>query len=469
LLLVMLALTWGGYFVFDNKVSTLEKQADQLLAGRQPGEAEIILRQVENAEPWRKLSWGTLALQYAQRSEADKAVRILEPLGIIDRMDSQEWSILAQAYQKTGQTDKVESALLRAKDLADSRDQVTSSTLALVKYYRSQNRFEEALKELQQLAFSGLLPEGQSYEAVLLQTILEPSFGMSEWSSLPIKPAWLQQWGTAVTSAISESDVSKRWMAIGRAYAAAGEWDLAEYSFSQSAELSPEYAEAWGLLAEARQQQGKDGRKEITKAINLAPDSPAVRLLGALFYRRQHDYNKAISLLKQNLESSPNEEIWSFELGRTLAEAGRLEEAVIVYQQVVDLKPDDPAGYTAMARFSIQYEYRLEDIGLPVARSAIDLAGGNLAEGYDLLGQVLFALGKTDESASAYSTALGKDSEYAPTWLHIGQAALSQEDPMQAKEALLKAVSLAGNSTEGRLASRLLLQYFNISTGQPEQ
>ncbi|HEX7555906.1 MAG TPA: tetratricopeptide repeat protein, partial [Leptolinea sp.] len=182
-----------------------------------------------------------------------------------------------------------------------------------------------------------------------------------------------------------------------------------------------------------------------------------------------HDYNKAISLLKQNLESSPDEEIWSFELGRTLAEAGRLEEAVIIYQQAVDLRPKDPAGYTAMARFSIQYEYRLEDIGLPAARTAIDLAGGNLAEDYDLLGQVLFALGKNDESDSAYSMALGNSIEYAPTWLHIGQAALSQEDSFQAKEALLKAVSLAGNSTEGRLASRLLLQYFNISAGQPEQ
>ena len=47
-------------------------------------------------------------------------------------------------------------------------------------------------------------------------------------------------------------------------------WDLAEYWMQKAVESSPDYAEAWAFLAEARQQRGLDGKEQINRALELA-------------------------------------------------------------------------------------------------------------------------------------------------------------------------------------------------------
>ncbi len=182
--------------------------------------------------------------------------------------------------------------------------------------------------------------------------------------------------------------------------------------------------------------------------------------MGALYYRRQHDFGTAIDLLKKNLESQPDEVIWFHELGHTLADSGQLEEAASVYIQAIQLAPADAANYDALAHFTVQFEYRLEDVGLPAARQAVALEPDS-AEANDSLGQVLFALGENDQAIDAFTTALKNNPQSAATWLHVGQTALAQNDPSRAKEALQKAAAISGNSSESRLAIRLLKQTFS--------
>jgi tetratricopeptide (TPR) repeat protein len=468
ILLIGLALFWSWCFISDYHFFLMQQQADRLLASRQPEAAEAILWEVEQAEPWRKSAWNELAQQYFIRNNADSAIRILEALEQKGEMSSGGFSILARAYQKTGKDENVESALLKAVNLADTPDSHIETLQTVIQYYRSQTRFQEALAFQKQLTGLKTQSTESKINEVLLQTILNPSIGLSEWRSLTSKPSWLQQWGKALSTALSETDESMRWVTIGRAYAVGGEWDLAEFSLSKAVYLSPDFAEAWGLMAEARQQQGKDGKDQIEKALELAPQSPAVRLLGALYYRRQHDYGKSVFLLNKNLEDQPDEILWFHEMGRTLADSGQLEAAASAYSQAIQLAPADSTCYEALAHFSVQYEYRLEDVGLPAARQAVALKPDS-AEANDNLGQVFFALGQNDQAVAAFTTALDKDPQYAPTWLHVGQIALAQNDPSRAKEALLKSVALGGNSEEGRLAVRLLKQYFQMTSGQPDE
>jgi tetratricopeptide (TPR) repeat protein len=465
ILLLGLIFLWGFFFVFDYHVSQWVNQADQYMAARQPDSAEALFLQVAQAETWRSSDWNGLAQEYFLLGRIDNAVNILERLEDAGSLKSKDWSILAQAYQKTGQVEKVEPSLLKANSSAETADEKSKSLLALIQYYRQQFRFEDALFYQKQLTALENAPEESWINEILLQTIVNPEEGLSEWQKDPTHPAWLQQWGEAVRLASTEPEKSARQVKIGRAYAAAGQWDLAEFSFEKSTEITPDYAEAWGMLAEARQQQEKNGRNQIEKALELAPQSPAIRLLGALYYRRQFDYKKAVALLQQNTESQPTETIWFLELGQTLASAGRFEEAVVAFEEAVRLKPDEIAGYVATARFCAQFEYRLEEIGLPAATKAVSLAPDS-GEAYDTLGQVYFALGKYDQAADSYNTALDNDPLYAPAWLHIGQMALSEQDSFKAKESLKKVITLAGNSTEGRVAARLLKQYFQISSDQ---
>ena len=74
----------------------------------------------------------------------------------------------------------------------------------------------------------------------------------------------------------------------------------------------------------------------------------------------------------------------------------------------------------------------------------------------------LLAVGETEKANAAFSVALSLNPDYAPTWLHIGQAAISNGDSTLAKEALLKTVKISGNSIEAQIARRLLEQYYLI-------
>jgi tetratricopeptide (TPR) repeat protein len=465
--LVSLILVWSSLFLCDYQVTQQVHLADQLLSKKQPDAAEVVLRQVEKTQPWRQLDWNRLALQFLLRGEPEKALSALQPAGGYGRLSFEGWLTTAKVYQETGQSQKVEPVLLEALRLAKTSAAQVAVLKEIILFYRAENQFEDALKWQKRLSSLSPSTDDSRIDEVLLQTVVNPEVGLTDWQSLSEKPDWLQQWGLSLTEALSEPNEARRWVMIGQAYGAAGVWDLAEYAFTCAVNLIPDYAEAWGLLAEARQQQKNDGREQIEKALELAPRSAAVRLLGALYYRRQSDFGKAIALLQKNVEDQPDEVLWYLELGHTQANAGRFENAVQTYQEAVKYFPEDITALAALSRFCVQYDYRLEDIGLPTAQQII-LLEPESAEAYDILGQVWFAIGETTQASDAYQNALSQDADYAPAWLHIGQMALAEQDSLTARVALEKAVDLAGGSEEGKLASRLLKQYFNLSVNNTD-
>jgi tetratricopeptide (TPR) repeat protein len=338
----------------------------------------------------------------------------------------------------------------------------------LVKLYRSQDRFEEALKDQSDL--ERIVPGNKDilFEKVLLMLALHPEEGLAEWGSTSGKPAWLVQVGNQIAAANLEENETVRLMNIGRAFGGVNHWDLAEYWFQQAVDFSPQYAEAWAFLAEARQQRGLDGKEQINRALELAPDSTGVRALAAFYFRRHLETARAISLLQENIADQPLESTWYSELGSVLGETGKMEEAAAAYLKAAELAPLDYANQAALARFCDQYEYRVSDLGLPAAERAVDLAA-NVPEAQDIYGLTLLTIGETEKANQAFSVALSLDPEYAPTWLHIGQAAISSGDSTLAKEALLKAVNISGYSMESQIAGRLLEQYYSIKVDSIEK
>ncbi|GAP20029.1 tetratricopeptide repeat protein [Leptolinea tardivitalis] len=429
--------------------------------------AESILLHIQKAEPWRKLNWSRLAGLYLQQGKWDKAERVLEPLEKRQMLDSNGWLTLASVYLHEGKEDEAEKGLIRAVSKSQTVDESQSSAGALVRFYRSKFRFAEALTALRGLSKNYPETEKSRAEEIFLQTVLQPETGLAEWVAWSDKPEWMQVWGQAMNDGIRTGDETMRWMAFGRAYGAAGQWDLAEYCLAKTVEITPDYAEAYGLLAEARQQQGKDGRPDIEKALQISPKSTVVRLLSAIFYRRQHAYTTAVGLLQENIDNEPDNPIWFQEMGQTLAEAGRLEEAEMYYQKAIDLTPTEVSRYLSAIKFHLQYEYRIDEAALPLALQAAALEPDR-ADTQDALGQVYFALGDLTKADAAFSTACQKDGRYVPVWLHIGQSAIARNNFAQAKDALLKVISMDKESTEGRVAARLLKQYFAIGDGGSE-
>jgi tetratricopeptide (TPR) repeat protein len=460
ILLVSLIAICIAFFTVDRQVDGWKKEAERFLAAGQAPTADLMYQKITHIEPWRALDWRTLAYMYAGQGNSERTISILEPWIRNNRLADEDIVILAQAYRDTGSGSKAKELLVSAAQQADSTEEGGQKILlTLEAFYRADQEYEQAFQCLETLNSRGLNTPESDLEMDLISGVTHPErlSGLAERQSPP--PVWLEQWAVAISAATHETDAAHRWLQIGRAYGNIGEWDLAEYAFTQSTKIPPDLADAWALLAEARQQQGKNGVDAINRALDLAPDSLTVRLTAALYYRRQHDTKKAVELLKENISDNPKELIWYLELGNALAEGGKLDDAVLAFQQAVDLAPRNPDGYRAAARFSIQYAYQLEEVGLKAAESVIQLEGDS-AEGYDLKGQVLLALEKPEDAAAAFNMAVERDETYAPVWLHIGQMAIDTIDYSRAKIALEKAMALGGRAYEGQVASRLLKEYF---------
>lgn len=458
-LIVMLIALWGWFSIVDIRMAETQKQADQYLAAKFPVEAEALYRQIMTVEPWRNLNWNSVATQYLTRHETDKAIQLLAPMAEEGRLSTDGRLVLAEAYKQNGQADKVGSTLQKARSDAKDTNDVVSVLLAQVDFYRSHGEFRSALtcqRELSEMLDS---EPDRKMDAILLQALFDQKAAEVEWQSMQGKPAWFEQWGSALKTVLNKTDDSGRWLLLGQAYGAAGVWDLAEYSFGQVVRLAPMNSQAWALLAESRQQQGKDGSRQITKALEIDPRSPSVRLAAALFYRRQSDFNRAIEMLGANITENPGEPLWYLEMGRTLAEAGSFEDALAAYQEAARKDPKGIDNRLAIVRFCVQYNYRVKDIGLPTARQAVKLSPESV-DVLDSLGQVYFSLGNYPEARDIFERVLDKDEAFAPAWLHMAQLELAEGESLKAKEALEKVILLAGNSTESRLAARLLQQYF---------
>jgi len=445
----------------DARVLDGLNNAQYYMAKGFPEEAEVQLDWIQSMEPWRNLPWSDLAAEYLQQGKPIRAITILEAISRNKLLDSAAWMTLARGYEQSGRPGQMEDSLLSLVRFNESGLETEKAYQMLVRLYRSQNRFEEAYQI--QSVLVRLVPENKQFvfDKVLLIMALHQQEGLQEWKSTPDKPAWLIQAGNQIAAAILEENEAIRMVKIGRAFGGIENWDIAEYWLQKAVDISPNFAEAWAFLAETRQQRGLEGKEQINRALDLASESTGVRGLAAIYFRRQREFPKAVILLQKNIEDQPAESTWYLELGSVLAETGKMEDATIAYQKAALLAPLDYSKQAALARFCVQYEYRVRDLGLPAAVKAVELAPDN-PEAQDVYGLTLLALGEPEKASQAFSDALSLNPEYATTWLHMGQSAIAAGDSALAKDALLKTVKISENSVEGRMARRLLEQYFRI-------
>lgn len=461
LLLVTVVLGW--FFYRDHEVTMWMKDAEKALTTLQTDKAEGLFNRIELLEPWRKLDWNSLAAQHLARENSEEVFRLLEPRREAGILDAKGWRLLANAYEQTAQFDQMETSLLEAYRLTDTDVIRADIVEELADYYRKTQKYKKAVDCLNELAI--LLPSkvGQvEIDTILLTTVINTDKGYAMSVAYPSRPQWMSEWQSGIKAALEKKEEATRSLEVGRVFATVGLWDLAEFSFQQVVATTPDFADAWALLAESRQQQGKDGREQVEKALAIAPESPGVRLAAGLYYRRQKDYPRAIALFESAGSERSGEPVWLLELARTQAEAGRLEEAIQTFERIIQSDPENADTLLSLALICLQYEYRLEDIALPAAEKAVRLKS-DAAKPQDVLGQVYFALGKTDKALEQYHLAQEIDATYAPVWLHLGQIELAGTDPSRAREALLRTIELSANSYEGKMAARLLKQYFYLT------
>ena len=254
---------------------------------------------------------------------------------------------------------------------------------------------------------------------------------------------------------LNEPDETYRLMILGRALGQAGEWELAGLAFVQVTEQEPEYADAWAMLGEARQQQGLDGREALEKAQSLAPDSVLVRSLWALYWRRQAKPEVALVLYAKLAAQEPQQAVWQAEMGNALSEMGDILSALPYYQQAALLAGDDPLYWQMLARFSIDHGIDARSVGLPAARKVLFLRPDD-PSALDLMGWTMLYLQDYPSAERFLQQAIQLEAAYAPAHLHLGQLYLQTGQYRKARIHLLQAVSLDQQGITGNMAQRLL-------------
>ena len=247
---------------------------------------------------------------------------------------------------------------------------------------------------------------------------------------------------------------------VGRALGNYGYWDFAEIAFTQAVETTPEYAEAWAFLSEAKYQQGEGGEEEIQRALTLNPESILVRAIYAMQLRREGKPEEALPFLQAITSAEPDQVVWRMEVGATLAELGQINEALAEYQSATEIDPMNSEPWKGLATFCIQQNMELRTIGLQAAREALSLEPED-AEVLDLMGWTFFLLDDTTSAERFLHRALEEDESFVNAYLHLGQVYLKGQQNSLAYQNLKRASQLAEDESETQfLAKRLLEQYF---------
>lgn len=227
-----------------------------------------------------------------------------------------------------------------------------------------------------------------------------------------------------------------------QALAALDEWTLARAALERAVEFDPEYAPAWALLAESRQQTGApEALAALERAVQLDPQSASNHAYLGLYWQRQRDFVRAGQSFQRAARLEPQNPIWLMNLGELAFLRGDVPTAHTYYLQATLVAPANDLTWRALALFCLQTEGCLRQDGLPAALKARSLAPEDWSSA-DVLGQVFMALGE-DQSARALLTRAVElaPAEAAPRF-HLGLLHLRSGDTLLARENLQAALAL---------------------------
>jgi tetratricopeptide (TPR) repeat protein len=432
--------------------------------------------------PWRIDLWESAGVHALQSGNPQAAVQYLERAQAtatrLGRPTTQALSLagmlaLGDAYQQTG---NLAAALRQWKTVAAlgglPGEQAIANASKIAQGYLSLGDYPAAIGFWRYLADRqpedaqtqyqlGLLLATQDPEAALV--VLDKAASLDDKLTEPV--ASLRR---AVISARFAENRAYTLLVTGRALAALDRWGLAAEAFRQSTQERPDYAEAWAYWGEALQHPDSvdvasstpsaksDGLAELQQAVALDPQSLAAQTFLSLYWIRQGRYDQALETTRRALELSPGNSILTAELAAILAASGDLDGAFQTYQQAAALSPYDPLYMRLQVQFSLQYDYRLVEVALPLARQLVIQDPQDPAS-LDLMAQVFIRQGDLVNAERFLRRSLAASPDYAPAHLHLGLLYLLQDDQAAAVQELKRTIALAPGTPEAEQAQQLLV------------
>ena len=424
-----------------------QAQQDYALAV-QAGSARRAAESLERAaqfQPWRVDLPVEAARYRLQAGDLERLTASLESPEVLAGFGGADWLLLGEQYLAVGELQQAEAAWQQGLRAGGAELELYDR---LVSLYLQRGNYPAAVEVLRPTL--ALQPDEplRAYQLGLVLSAIQPSEALVYLELAKQEAALAEPAGNlqrAIRSAELQAEPAYTYLQAGTQLARLGEWALAGEAFRQAASLRPDYAEAWALLAEARQQVGGDlpqARLDLERALSLKPDSALVNSLFSLYWERQDEIQNMIACLAAAAGSEPQNPAWQAEWGRALALDGNLQAAQERYQEAVRLAPREALYWRLLAEFSVRHAVNVGEIALPAAQQVLALQPGEAAA-LDLMGEVYLAQGSDLLAEDYFQQAVEAQPEYAPAWMHLGAVYLVRGQGDLAREMLQRASQLA--------------------------
>lgn len=407
--------------------------------------------------PWRADLYEQAGLAAGYNHEYAKAIGFLKQPG---ELSESGWAMLAAFHFYSNE---LHEAIQAYQDGLERYPESRDLHAGLAYLYRYQEEWEQELLAVE--SQSKYDPENPAvlYRLGLLYAIFNPEQAtavLARASDLDpgLDPAFQTLRAALAESSIS-AEASRQKVVIGRALGLLNEWELAEYVFQQAAEINADNAEAWAWLGEAKQQNGEDGGAELIRALTLNPKSASIHALRGLYWGRQKEYGNMLAEYLQAAQWEPENPAWQASAADAYFRLGNLNEAVLHYQRAAALAPDVATYHRLLAVFCADNGVYLEELALPAALKAVEIAPDDPAA-LDALGYVYFSTGRFANAEASFARAIELDSRYFPAHLHLAMNYLAQGNRAAAFNELTLVRDADASGLYAETARRMLEQYF---------
>lgn len=239
---------------------------------------------------------------------------------------------------------------------------------------------------------------------------------------------------------------------LGVAQQNLGALSAARASFEKAVELSPQLADAWVNLTATLLDAGDAAAAlpVIERGLSQHPDHPGLLYNRALALSAQRRVQEAVQAFKSALEADPSNVEIKLGYAEALILAGSRDEGLKLLAELA--RSDSPEVLASTGSLLGRLEQFDDCIG--VFSKAIERQPA--AELYVQRG--LCQHGKKDDKAAFadFQKAIEVDGNYAPGHYYSGMHLRMQGKKAEAKQALARAVEIAGEQGVGRAAKRAL-------------
>lgn len=411
-------------------------------------------------EPWRTDLWERIARNEYSAGNYSEAVTAYREAEESQKISLEGLFNLGSAYRQIGDLKSAASTWLRVSEYEDVE---VEKLAAMTDQLWESGDFENAAKTAKrwsrkdpqstQAAWTaGLLLSTQSLEEAI-------PFLAAARDGDGVEAAQAMQLLEVLGQAVLQPNRAYQMVIIGQRLADMELWDVAEEALQTAVQLDPEYAEAWALLGEVRQQLAKDGWTPLLRAKTLNPESDVVISALVLYWRRQEKYDVALAYLRKLAARYPDEGSWQLEIGSTLVDAGDVIEAMAAYQRATEIESDDPQNWQSLAVFSATYGFEVEYYSLPAITRALDLAPKD-PRVLDAAGWVYMTGGDMEKAEQFLQLAIAEDGNFGEAKLHLAQVYIETNRLSLALPMLKDAAEEIDDRTMRMIAQRLLEKYF---------